>query len=100
MDFHTYITTRDVCAKASVNAEHCDTFYDSALTGALAIQSAQFYFQLTNERDWERDRRPYYNVWPSIVPMLTFQARRMVKRPICWPSPRFCPICGIMMWAC
>ena len=41
------------------------------MTDALAIRSAQFLFQLNNERDWERARRPYYNVWPSIVPMLT-----------------------------
>jgi hypothetical protein len=25
---------------------------------------------------------------------------RPVKGPICWPSPRFWLICGIMMWAC
>ncbi len=71
MDFFTYITTRDACAKANAAAEDCEAFYERAQADALAIQSAQFYFQLTNERDWERARRPYYNVWPSIVPMLT-----------------------------
>ncbi len=70
MDFHTYSTTRDVCVRASA-AEECEAFYERAQADALAIQSAQFFFQLTNERDWERARRPYYNVWPSIVPMLT-----------------------------
>src|SRR5664280_1271600 len=27
--------------------------------------------QMLNERDWEKARRPYYNMWPSIIPMLT-----------------------------
>ena len=71
MDFHAYITTRDACAKANVAAADCDAFYERALTDALAIQSAQFFFQLANERDSGRNRRPYYNVWPAIVPMLT-----------------------------
>jgi hypothetical protein len=72
MDFYNYITVRDACSKVGVAAD-CDAnaFYERALSDALAIQSAQFFFQLNNERDWEQARRPYYNVWPSIVPMLT-----------------------------
>jgi hypothetical protein len=70
MDFHTYTTTRDACSKAGLDQQP-DAFYERALSDALAIQSAQFFFQLNNERDWEQARRPYYNVWPSIVPMLT-----------------------------
>jgi polyphosphate kinase len=37
----------------------------------LAVRSSQFFNQLNTERDWEQARKPYYNVWPSIVPMLT-----------------------------
>ena len=70
MDFYTYTTTRDACSKAGLD-QHPDAFYETALADALAIQSAQFFFQLNNERDWEQQKRPYYNVWPSIVPMLT-----------------------------
>ena len=33
------------------------------------MRSRQFVGQLYNERDWEEARRPYYNVWPSIVGM-------------------------------
>ncbi len=33
--------------------------------------SSQFYQQVNSERTWEEIRKPYYNVWPSIVPMLT-----------------------------
>jgi hypothetical protein len=33
--------------------------------------SGQFFGQMHNERDWEKARRPYYNMWPSIIPMLT-----------------------------
>jgi hypothetical protein len=72
MDFYNYITVRDACSRAGVAAD-CDAnaFYERTLSDALAIQSAQFFFQLNNERDWEQARRPFYNVWPSIVPMLT-----------------------------
>ena len=27
--------------------------------------------RMMNERDWEKARRPYYNLWPSSTPMLT-----------------------------
>lgn len=37
----------------------------------MAIQSPQFFLQVTNERDWELAICPYYNLWSSIVPMLT-----------------------------
>jgi hypothetical protein len=42
-----------------------------ATAEALAVGSSQFYQQLNSERTWEDARKPYYNVWPSIVPMLT-----------------------------
>jgi hypothetical protein len=70
MDFHPYTTTREACVRGGL-ASDADTFYERALSDARAIQSGQSFAQLSNERDWERARRPYYNVWPSIVPMLT-----------------------------
>ena len=74
MDFHTYITIRDWNRKAGVRDLPCDDlerFYQQSLRDAAASGSAQFYGQVLNERDWERKRKPYYNVFPSIVPMLT-----------------------------
>ena len=55
------------------------TFYRMAFAEARAVRSAQFYYQLKNERDGEQARRPYYNVWPSIVPTLIRQG--LSKRP-------------------
>jgi hypothetical protein len=70
MDFHNYITTRDACKRSGV-IEDPDEFYRSAFDGAIQMDSAQFYGQLQVEREWERGKKPYYAVWPSIVPMLT-----------------------------
>ncbi|MCU0980581.1 MAG: hypothetical protein MUF25_15635, partial [Pirellulaceae bacterium] len=70
MDFWTYATNREACRKAGV-ADDADEFYQLAFAEALAVNSSQFFNQLNNERDWEKHRKPYYNVWPSIVPMLT-----------------------------
>ncbi len=68
MDFHTFPTNREACCKAGFGE---DEFYELAFAEAIAINSSQFFNQLNTERDWEQARKPYYNVWPSIVPMLT-----------------------------
>jgi len=89
MDFYTYTTTRDACNKAGMD-EDPDSFYKLALTDALASHSAQFFFQVSNERDWEHARRPYYNVWPSIVPMLTRLNLDLDSALIQLPLPALC----------
>ncbi len=74
MDFHTYITMRDWTRRADPEdrfAQDIDQFYKRTLADAVGMGSAQFYSQMLNEQDWEKNRRPYYNLWPSIVPMLT-----------------------------
>ena len=68
MDFHTFPTNREACCKAGIGD---DEFYELAFAEAIAINSSQFFNQLNTERDWQQARKPYYNVWPSIVPMLT-----------------------------
>jgi hypothetical protein len=70
MNFHTYTTTREAC-KRSGAIDNPEDFYRVAFTDAVKAGSGQFLGQLQNERDWEKARRPYYNVWPSFVPMLT-----------------------------
>jgi hypothetical protein len=70
MDFWSYTTNREACSKAGV-ADDSDEFYKLATAEAIAVNSSQFFNQLNTERDWEQARKPYYNVWPSIVPMLT-----------------------------
>lgn len=89
MDFHTYTTTRDACNKAG-DDDGPRAFYETVLAGALAMQSAQFFFQLNNERDFEQARRPYYNVWPSIVPMLTRLDLDLDSALIQLPLPALC----------
>ena len=89
MDFWTYTTTRDACHKAGV-ADDPAPFYRRVFADAVAMQSAQFFFQLSNERDWEQARRPYYNVWPSIVPMLTRLNLDLDSGLIQLPLPALC----------
>src|SRR5208282_3651744 len=75
MDFHSYTTMRDWTRRADPDdrpAQDIDQFYKRAIADALRMGSGQFLGQMHNERDWEKARRPYYNLWPSIVPMLTW----------------------------
>ena len=74
MDFWNYTTLRDTCKQSKVidvPADDPDEFYRFAFADAVQMRSGQFCGQLQNEQDWEQAHRPYYNVWPSIVPMLT-----------------------------
>ncbi len=73
MDFHTYTTMRDWNRRVDPEdrqAQAIDHFYRRTIFEAKKSGSAQFYSQMLNERDWEQARRPYYNMWPSIIPML------------------------------
>jgi len=53
MDFYTYTTNQDACTKAGV-FQDAETFYRLGFAEARAVRSAQFYYQLKNERDWEQ----------------------------------------------
>lgn len=89
MDFYNFITVREAC-KRSGAIEDPDEFYRSAFAGAVEMNSGQFYGQLRNEQDWEKARRPYYNVWPSIVPMLTRLNLDFDSGLIKLPMPALC----------
>ena len=52
--------------------------------------SGQFFGQMHNERDWEKARRPYYNMWPSIIPMLTRLNLDIDSDLIQLPLPALC----------
>ncbi len=74
MLFHSYTTMRDWTRRADPDdrpAQDIDQFYRRAIADAHKMSSGQFLGQMLNEKDWEKARRPYYNLWPSIVPMLT-----------------------------
>ncbi len=89
MNFHTYTTTREAC-KRSGAVEDPEEFYRVASADAVKLGSGQFLGQLCNERDWEKARRPYYNVWPSIVPMLTRLNLDLDSGLIKLPMPALC----------
>jgi len=89
MDFHNYITTRAACKRAGA-IEDPDEFYRSAFEGAVQMDSAQFFGQLSVERDWEQAKKPYYAVWPSIVPMLTRLNLDLDSALIQLPMPALC----------
>jgi hypothetical protein len=88
MDFHTFTTNREACSKSRLAAT-ADEFYAMATAEALAVGS-QFYQQLNSERTWEDARKPYYNVWPSIVPMLTRLNLDLDSGLIHLPLPALC----------
>jgi len=70
MDFWNCTTTREACIR-NVVFEAADKFYKMAFADAVRVNSAQFCGQLQVERTGENARKPYYAVWPSVVPMLT-----------------------------
>ena len=89
MQFWTYTTVREAC-KRSGAIEDPEEFYRTAFADAVKMGSGQFFGQLQNERDWEKARRPYYNVWPSIVPMLTRLNLDLDSGLIKLPMPALC----------
>jgi hypothetical protein len=89
MDFHTFTTLREACKRSGIPDDPED-FYKMVFADAIKMRSGQFYGQITNERDWERERRPYYSVWPSIVPMLTRLNLDLDSLLIRLPLPALC----------
>ena len=71
-------------------AQDIDLFYKRAIADAQKMQSGQFFGQMHNERDWEKARRPYYNLWPSIIPMLTRLNLDLDSNLIQLPLPALC----------
>ena len=89
MDFHIYTTLREACKKSGVEDDPA-AFYRLAFNDAFQMGSGQFYGQLQNEREWEQAHRPYYNVWPSIVAMLTRLNLDLDSSLIQLPLPALC----------
>jgi hypothetical protein len=93
MDFHNYVTMRDWTRRTDPDDRHAqdiDQFYRRAMAEAHQMRSGQFFGQMMNERDWERAKRPYYNLWPSIVPMLTRFDLDLDSDLIRLPLPALC----------
>ena len=93
MDFYTFTTLRETCKRSGgldVPSDDPEPFYRVAFADAVAQGSGEFYGQLHNEREWEGARRPYYSVWPSIVPMLTRLNLDLDSALIRLPLPALC----------
>ena len=93
MDFHSYTTMRDWTRRVDPDdrpAQDIDQFYKRAITDAKKMDSGQFFGQMLNERDWEKARKPFYNVWPSIIPMLTRLNLDLDSDLIQLPLPALC----------
>jgi hypothetical protein len=91
MDFHTYTTIRDWARQSGDRlADKIDPFYKEAMADGVRMRSGQFLGQCVNERDWEKLRRPYYNVFPAIVPMLTRLDLDLDSDLVRLPLPALC----------
>ena len=93
MDFHNYTTMRDWTRRSMPEdrfANDPDQFYQQVMADAIRQRSSQFLAQMLNERDWERNKKPYYNVFPSIIPMLTRLNLDLDSSLIQLPLPALC----------
>jgi hypothetical protein len=93
MDFYTYSTLRDWARRTTPNDRICndiDAFFGMVAVDARRQKSGQLLGQGANERDWEKEKRPYYNVWPAIVPMLTRLNLDLDSSLIRLPLPALC----------
>jgi hypothetical protein len=90
VDFHTYTTIRDWARRATAETTSIDQFYKEAMADGVRMRSGQFLGQCVNERDWEKLRRPYYNLYPAIVPMLTRLNLDLDSDLIRLPLPALC----------
>lgn len=71
MQFYDFRTTRDWTQQnEGVKNIDADEFYGNHFAFAMRQGWAASANQMFLEHTWERNRRPYYNVYPSILPML------------------------------
>ena len=73
MNFYNYRTTRDYTRSWWVALGDCDTeaFYKRMFDVAALNCKKVDCWQMIAECIYEKTRRPYYNVYPSIVPLLS-----------------------------
>ena len=71
-------------------APNVDQFCKRAMADAYKMGSCQFLGQMMNERDWEKARRPCYNLRPSIIPMLTRLDVDFDSKVVQLPLPALC----------
>ena len=73
MEFHNYFTLRDFEKRSGGKhslARDQECFYRMLTLDSMLMGSGQLWAQGMSELEWERLRRPYYNIYPGIIPML------------------------------
>ncbi len=70
MQFYDYKTTRDFTQQIVGQKMDPEAFYNAQYLLALRLNWPACANQMVFEHDWETARRPYYNLYPAIVPML------------------------------
>ncbi len=70
MQFYDYLTTRDFTQHIFGQKVDPAEFYKAQYALALRLDWPACANQMIFEHEWETARRPYYNLYPAIVPML------------------------------
>lgn len=93
MEFNNYTTIRDArrrsFSKRLVGGDPA-SFYKQMIWRASRSNDRQLSIQASCELNWEQRRRPYYNVWPSIIPLLTRLNLHLDSSLIQLPKPSLC----------
>jgi hypothetical protein len=87
MQFYDFHTTRDFIARDVPPKEFYQTNFNFALGKMNDLCTAM---QMVSEGLWEEHRRPYYNVYPAIAPMLMRLSLDVDTQCVQPPMPAFC----------
>jgi len=71
MDFHVFPTLYQTMKKADPTTGSPSDYYSKALAASYGTGQVITISQLEAERAWGKAKKPYYNIYPSILPMLT-----------------------------
>jgi hypothetical protein len=91
MEFYEYPTTRDILNRSGLVNEKAEAFYNrKAAIGLFDLGNKSCAIQMISEKRWELNRRPYYNVYPAIAPMLLRLNLNVDTSLVHLPLPYFC----------
>ena len=71
MEFYSYSTMQDWAKKQGHPLAKDSNFYQLLVRGAKMANAVGLGYQAAFDLAWEGHKRPYYNVYPTIIPMLT-----------------------------
>lgn len=93
MDFHSYTTLRAqekrLNGKSPLTRDRM-TYYDMLMLQSAYAGDAVSACQASAEQEWEKLHQPYYNVYPSIIPMLTRLNLGFGSHFVCPPMRSLC----------